>query len=361
MKHRWRVDLHFLSGSTLGGWARLLARHRVDPAYAHRAAALGGLAAWNSVVRRLEPDPGGPFPVVRDPLYVVGHWRSGTTFLHHLLAADPRHVAPTLYQVVNPASSWASAPVSTRLFGGLVPERRLQDDVPLSFSTPEEDEYAIALLSGGSPYLGRVFPEAAAHHERFLTLRDCAPEEIAAFRAALRAFVARLARSAPGRRVVLKSPAHTARVPVLLAEHPEARFVHVHRHPDEVFASTRHLHDTVDWLWLLQRRVEPADAVILRQLRALTEAWLEDRARIDPRRVVEVAYDALAADPIGTLRRVYERLDLGPFAPAEPALRAHLRRVADHRPNRFPPLEPAERRAVREAAGGAFVAWGYAR
>ncbi len=361
MKHRWRVDLHFLGGSGLRSWARLLASHRVDPVYAHRAAVLTGLAAYNSVVRRLEPDPGAPFPVVDDPLFVVGHWRSGTTFLHHLLAADPRHVAPTLFQVVNPRSSWASADLGRRLFGGLVPPRRMQDDVPMSFGTPEEDEYAVALLSGCSPYLGRVFPDAAEHYERFLTLREGSPEEVAAFRGALRAFVGRLARSAPGRRVVLKSPAHTARVPVLLAEFPRARFVHVHRHPDEVFASTRHLYDTVDWLWLLQRRAEPADVVILRQLRIVLEAWLEDRARLAPERVIEVAYDALAADPIGTLRRIYAHLELGAFEPAEGAVREHLRAVSDHRPNAFPPLNPADRRAVRDAAARAFDAWGYPR
>ena len=52
---------------------------------------------------------------VRDPVFVVGVHRSGTTHLHNLLALDPQFVSPSLYQVSNPlgctVSGWLAFPL----------------------------------------------------------------------------------------------------------------------------------------------------------------------------------------------------------------------------------------------------------
>ena len=38
------------------------------------------------------------------PLFILGHWRSGTTHMHNLLGKDPNHTYPTLWQVIFPDS-----------------------------------------------------------------------------------------------------------------------------------------------------------------------------------------------------------------------------------------------------------------
>ena len=35
---------------------------------------------------------------LRPPIFILGHWRTGTTLLHELLSLDPRHGYPTSYQ-----------------------------------------------------------------------------------------------------------------------------------------------------------------------------------------------------------------------------------------------------------------------
>ena len=359
MKYRWRTDLNWLCGASLSFWAGLLRENHVSPAYAHRAAQIGLLSTYNSVLQRYDAVRSGrDFSGVHvpAPLFVLGHWRSGTTFLLDLLATDPARATPNTFQVTNPRTFLSTERVSARLFRGLVPNRRVQDDVPLGFDTPEEDEYAVALLSGCSPYLGRSFPDRLAHYERFLTLRDATDAERARFHAAMREFMQRLTVHYQ-RPLVLKSPAHTARVRWLLEWFPDARFVHIHRHPYEVFASTRRLYDTVDWFWTLQERRGDHDAVILRQYGALHSAWLEDRGRIPAGRLYELPYDALAADPIGALRQVYTALDLGalPVAPAE----AWLARVRGHQNNVLPPLSEGDKERVRAVAAPMMATYGY--
>src|SRR5262245_27448077 len=40
--------------------------------------------------------------ISQSPLFILGHWRSGTTFLHELLIRDPEHTFPSTYQCFVP-------------------------------------------------------------------------------------------------------------------------------------------------------------------------------------------------------------------------------------------------------------------
>ncbi len=361
MKHRWRTDLNWLSGVRASQWARLLRHNSVSPTYWHRGAMVSALSIISSgmaVVDRARFGTDFSHVDIQQPLFIVGHWRSGTTWLYHLLARDPGRAAPNAYQAVNPTTFLATESVSAPIFDFLIPDKRIQDDVPLGFHTPEEDEYAIGLLSGCTPYLGRSFPNRLEHYERFLTLRDATDAERAAFHAGMREFMARLTLKYD-RPLVLKSPAHTARIRYLLKWFPDAKFVHIHRDPYTVFQSTRHLYDTVDWFWTLQRRPPNSDEVILRQYRKLHQAWFTDRQLLGDHNLVELSYDELVADPMAQVARIYDRLGLGGFAQAQGPMAALLAEQGPYRANSYPPMSAADRAAVREVAGPCFDAWGY--
>jgi hypothetical protein len=48
-------------------------------------------------------------------------------------------------------------------------------------------------------------------------------------------------------RLLLKSPIHTARIPLIRQIFPKAKFVYIHRDPYEVFSSSCHMADTAYW------------------------------------------------------------------------------------------------------------------
>ena len=166
---------------------------------------------------------------------------------------------------------------------------------------PQEDEFALNCLTQMSPLLGWTFPRRAAHYDRFLTFRDCAPAEIARWQTALHWFVQKLTYK-HGRPLVLKSPCHTARIRLLLEVFPDAKFVHIHRNPYDVFHSSLHLLRTDgDSWWTLQRpdltRPRRAHAPAIRgSLRRLFR-----RARSDSRR--PAARDSLRAPGSRSARR----------------------------------------------------------
>jgi hypothetical protein len=360
-----RIGPGALCGLTFGDWFRLLSANRfaVHPAYWPRAGAItwGSVPnslfarweAWryDAAIRQVEPEP---------PLFVLGIWRSGTTHLHNLLARDPRFAYPNFFEVFYPhtflTTEWLNGP----MLAAVMPEKRPQDNVRMAVSEPQEDEFALNCLTQLSWVLCWTLPRRAAHYERYLSFREAPRAEIERWQAALRWFVQKLTYK-HRRPLVLKSPAHTARVRLLLEIFPEARFVHIHRNPYDVVRSSMHsARKAVPW-WSLQRPdFSDLEETTIRQYEEVYRAYFDERSLIPAGRLHEIEYETLERDPLGTLDAMYAALDLPPFGEAAPAIRDYLASIAGYEKNRHTPLAEPLRERVATRLRPYFDAWGYA-
>src|SRR3954469_6582544 len=143
-----RHVFHPLEGMTLGDWWALLRRHRfaIDLPHLPRALVQTAVSAGNSVSARIERARFGrriEAARVEAPLFILGHYRCGTTHLHNLLALDPQRAAPTFFQALNPppflGNERGVAPIADRL----IVRRRHQDEMALGAGVPAEDEFAV--------------------------------------------------------------------------------------------------------------------------------------------------------------------------------------------------------------------------
>lgn len=352
---------HFMGFAPLDCWARVLigrgAIRRISPRYWLRLAGVlatsslatvltlperlvmaGVLARGGRRAERLEADAGGPEVVV-----VLGYYRSGTTHLHYLLSCDRRMVTPRWYQALAPqgfAGSWTFL----RFF--LVPflsSTRPQDDVAYGPEYPAEDDFAVCNWTGACAMPGRmVLPGEWARYARLhgLSAREGASAaERGLFARTQWAFTRKVAMLNPGRRILLKTPSHTARVEMLRAIYGErVRFIHLSREAGAVMASNVAMHARFA-PFLLQPH--PGDAEIERRVveeydateRAFVSAAgeLEREAADGTVRLVRMRYEDLIADPIGELRGAYERLGMEWTAEYERAVRAYLVSVQGYR------------------------------
>ncbi len=366
MRRWWRTWLApgMLGGITAGRWAQLVWRHgtAIPPRYWPKAMTVTVTSAVNSVLggvetlcyarrwRRATPVP---------PVVVLGHWRSGTTLLHEYLRRDPDLSAPTVYEASFPSTFLLTGRWGPRLLQGVLPGTRLVDGMRFGYDAAAEDEYALLGLALASSYLGAVFPAARAHYARWISGGADAGES-ERWVAAMRTWVAKL--SLRHGRVVLKAPAHTARLGLLARAFPGARFVHVHRHPYDVVRSTVAMERVMQG-WL---RMQPGDEQrdpfpqwILDRYRDVHARYLADRAALPREAWVEVGYDALVESPLATLRTIYEELGLAGFDAAKPHFAQHAAAVARHQRRPAEELTPAQRRAVRAIAQPCFAEWGY--
>jgi hypothetical protein len=354
-----------LAGITLGDWLSLLRENRcsIDLKYLPRAAMISLLAPINSVIRGYEEwRCGAKWKEVRveAPVFVLGHWRSGTTHLHYLLGVDERFACPTFYQVHFPHTFLSTEGRFSRLPGFLMPRRRPYDNVRLALDVPDEDEFALCVLGFTTPYLAGVFPRRAEHYDRFLTLRNGPAGGVEQWSSSLRTFFQKLTLRY-GKPLIVKSPTHTARIRLLLEMLPDARFVHIHRDPYTVFQSLVHTHETgLPFARLQNTKDFDWSSRIIRQYREMYDAYFEERRLIPEGRFHELSFADLEQDPVGAMRALYAALQLPEFQEVEQPLRRYLDSVSGYRKNEFPELAPDVRRRVAGEWGRCFEEWGYA-
>jgi hypothetical protein len=165
---------------------------------------------------------------------------------------------------------------------------------------------------------------------------------------------------AHGKALVLKSPTHTGRIGVLSRLFPGARFIHVVRHPEPMFASTRRLWETLDWFHGMQMpHRHDADEYVLRCFERMYRGYESQRREIAPHQLCEIRYEDLVRDPPGAVERIYRRLELGDFAQVRSHIEAYLREQRDYRPNAHAELDPRIREQIRRRWGGYLLRYGY--
>jgi hypothetical protein len=354
-----------LCGATFSDWQRVLKDNgsAVDAPYSCRAVALSLGCLSNSVHAWLEKTLHGSRIAkidIKPPIFILGHWRTGTTHLHYLLARDQRFATPNTYQVSYPHTFLITEKIGARLGGLLIPSKRPMDEVHMSFQTPNEDEFAICQMTLCSPYLGFTFPRRQPHYDQFLTLRSASATDIAQWKSALVHFLKKLTLRYD-RPLVLKSPPHTCRIRILLELFPSARFIHLHRNPYTVFQSTRHwIPAAGPWFHLQRPNYEQLDERILHMYREMYDAFFEERALIPANQFHEVGFEELEQDPMSAMRKIYERLDLPSFDLVEPVLAQYLSGLAAYRKNVFPALSANLRERIASDWRPSFREWGYA-
>src|SRR5262245_16538849 len=134
-------------GCDFFAWLRLLSRNRfaVHPRYWYIAAIVSGVSAGHTALRWLQGLRYGRriarTVVVEHPVFIIGHWRTGTTLLHELLILDERHNFPTTYQCLEPNHFLLTEGLVRRYLGFLSPSRRVVDNMPAGWERPQEDEF----------------------------------------------------------------------------------------------------------------------------------------------------------------------------------------------------------------------------
>lgn len=362
--HFWQP--RFWHGMRLSTWLRLLWRNRCDvsPSRWPMAATITGFSALNTFASVFDEALYGhrvrQTKLAAPPLFVVGHWRSGTTLLHEMLVLDSRHTCPNTYECFAPHhflwTEWWLTPWTD----WVLPATRPMDDIATGWNRPQEDEFALCNLGVPSPYLVWAFPNHGPVYDDYLDLQTLSHAERERWKHTWHTFLQRIALRR-NRRIVLKSPTHTARIRTLLEVFPDARFVHIVRDPLVLFPSTVRLWKSLSQVQGLQvpNQVDSwLDTHVLETFVRMYERFEQDRDLVAPNRLVDVRYEDLVDDPVGQMRRIYGQLELGDFAPVERAVSDYATHIRDYRPNQYDlPREVADR--VRRRWAPYFQRYGY--
>lgn len=267
---------------------------------------------------------------VEEPVFIVGFYRSGTTFLHRLLAQDTQRfttmhlwemfLAPS---VVQRRVARALLRLDRRLGAPLVNlvdrlERRWQEKnvmQEIAMRAPEEDEYLLLhIWSTQTGWFWSGLLEGADRYVHFdLALPEAERRRIMAFYK--RCLQRHLYAHDEGRpHYLAKNPALTPKLDTVYAAFPDAKIIWLVRSPLEAIPSyisfMRHMYRALGH--------PAADEALRDYIVAMARHWYHyalerlDGAAGDS--YVVVRYDRLIDDPAGTVAEIYRHFgfEIGP-------------------------------------------------
>ncbi|GAA4724783.1 sulfotransferase family protein [Phytohabitans rumicis] len=280
-------------------------------------------------------------PVTR-PVFVTGLPRTGTTALHRLLTADPAHQGLEMWltevpQPRPPRDTWDDNPIFAAIQEGY---RRHHVTHPefmgVHYTSADQVEECWQLLRQSLTSISFECLAYVPSYSDWLRERDWT----AAYRRHRRNLQL-IGLPDAGRRWVLKNPSHLFALDALLAVYPDALVVQTHRAPRTAIASVCSLNAQAAEGWSTAFTPEVVGRTQLDLWARGLERFTKVRASHDPAQFVDVQYEEFVADPLGTVERIYARLDTPMSAPAREAMTSlHAEsKTGTHRPSHSYTLE----------------------
>jgi len=343
----------FWLGMKCSAWLHIIARNHfaIAPHRIPMAALLSTLGPFHWSMAHVQRQRFGRGIRAADihpqQVFILGHWRTGTTLLHELLTLDNRFAFPDTYACFAPNHFLVTRPFITPWLKRLMPKIRPTDNMTTGFDHPQEDEFALCNMGVPSPYLDMIFPNRPNVHDSYYSLEALSIDAREKWKDAYLHFLKSLSFRNP-KPLILKSPYHMCRLPVLLELFPDARFIHITRDPYKVFPSTLLL-----WKRLYQNqslqtpRYTNLEKNILDRFTMMYTAFEQQRQRIDTGNCIDVRYEDLVAEPVNTLKNIYRHLGLGPFDSVQDVVMHYLDQNNEYQPNHFT-LTPQQHDAVTQ-------------
>ena len=296
-----------------------------------------------------------------DPVLIIGFQRSGTTFLNELLACDPRFGYPDNLQCLQPEAFLVTEKTLRPLSRVIAPAKRPMDDIDVSPEAPQEDEVALLLSGLPSPYKAMAFSAAVKNYRSVLEEEFADPEKTQAWIRGWKKFLTKVQYANGDKRLLLKSPTHTVRIQRILSLFPNARFIHITRDPYKIFNSNIKLGFALSVTQGLSVGTFDEETILEELLSGFVrfhEAYELQKPDIPDGQLVTVVYEDLVRDPMTEMRRIYDELGLGDFAPVEEPIANYLAARSGYKTNTYAE-DPDIIRLINERWTMYFDAYGY--
>lgn len=359
--------LHPLAVVSFRHWRRLLrASGGIDARHRARAALITALSPLTAPIRFIErvlyEKHVSEIEITEPPVFIVGHWRTGTTHLHNLMTQDPTLAFVSTFHTLAPASYLAGHRTLRPLMALTMPDQRPMDSLALGADLPQEEEFAMCNLCPHSLYVGWYFPRQMRElFRKYVLFENVSESAISEWRETYLGVLKKATFSARGKRLVLKNPVNTGRIKRLLELFPDAKFIHIYRDPYVVFKSTQRFHRAVlSWIGLQDITEEEIEENVLLFFRDMMGRFFEERGLIPQQNFAEVRFEVMEKHPLDELARVYDELHLPGWEQAQGPVERYLAGQAGYK--KHPVSVTAQDAAkVEKHWGFALERWGYER
>ena len=217
----------------------------------------------------------------------------------------------------------------------MVSRHRPMDMVKMGIDEPQEDEYAIFRMDDYSPLERLIFPESLSYF--LMTCDSFLPndEKRSEWGHALLYFFKKLYFQS-GKTIVSKNPFNSLRINELRKIFPEARFIHIYRHPFNVIPSTINMFDIVQRQNCLNKNIaKPTIAEVTKVFDHIMNVIRQDLSCLPPESYHEIKFEDFEADPILSLKSLYRSLKIEFSGEFGISVRNYLSELKTYKKNEF--------------------------
>jgi len=249
-------------------------------------------------------------PDISDPIFVTGLPRSGTTFLFNLLALDENHRSPKYWEIMFPL------PLIKNKFD--ITKREWKINAELKFArtiipklksmhhiraqSPEECELLATINIRSFVYMCMAdVPEYIEY------LKNCSFESVFSWH---KRFFQVLELYGKPKRWLFKDPSHIGHIPEIMHAYPNAKFINIHRNPEESIGSFCSLVKNI-------RSAFTKNADFSNIGKDVAEFWsnnlnkgMNDRNLLTSSQIIDISYSDFIKNPLFEVKRIYTYLDL---------------------------------------------------
>lgn len=299
-------------------------------------------------------------PLEMDPLFILGHWRSGTTFVHNVFACDKHFGYTTTYQTVFPNLMLWGQPFFKKNMSFLMPDHRPTDNMELKVDLPQEEEFALSNMMPYTYYNFWFFPQKMLEYcDKYLLFNTITEDERQIFMKAFLKLVKISLHNTGGTQYLSKNPPHTGRVKTLLEMFPNAKFIYLKRNPYTVFESTRSFFiNTIKPLKLQPISDEDLIRNFVEVYKRLFYKFEDEKHLIPEGNLVELKFEDFEKDAYGMTEDIYRQLNLPGFEESKDKIAQYLGKKKGYKKNQYK-YEDATVHTVEENWGMALDKWGY--
>lgn len=268
-----------------------------------------------------------------DPIFIVGNWRTGSTFLHQLLALDKQFTSPTVYQVSNPDHLLVSKKYYTPIMSKALGDKRPMDNVKIGVNEPQEDEYALLKLCKNTPLENLIFNRTS---NTFLNSdKGFLPDNIKDFEQAIKQLTRKLT-LVSGKRILYKNPFHSLRISFLRTIYPNAKFIHIYRNPEKVLPSCQHMWSIVGSQNILKNKWFPPTIEELAILyKKIITTIRNEFQSLKANQAYELKFEDFEKSPVKHIKQIYGQLQLTFTSEYEQSLIEYCNNLSDYKKNRY--------------------------
>jgi len=182
--------------------------------------------------------------ITKHPVFILGFYRSGTSYLHQFLVQDDRFGYHSNFQMVLPEIMLSSEKILAPVLEFICRSFGLRDSVhrvPLSFRFPGEEDVTMSTsLNPGGAQWGFFFPKRMNEYfQKYVLFENIPASEFETWKKEFVFILRKISLANHNKQLVLKSPPNTARIKLLLSLFPNAKFILIHRNPCDVYASNK--------------------------------------------------------------------------------------------------------------------------